>query len=99
MGFPKECVDHINGDGLDNRRTNLRCCTNQQNQFNQKPRRGKGAAKGTFFVKEMNRWRAYIYKDYKKINLGYFDTEEDAGKAYDAASVKLHGEFGRRNGY
>lgn len=88
-------VDHINGDMLDNRKENLRFCTNQQNQMNGKPRRGrkyKGCYKDKF-----GKWRAQIRKDYKLHHLGSFKTMKEAAKAYDNAAKNLFGEFAHLN--
>lgn len=88
-------VDHINGDSLDNRRQNLRFCTHAQNMRNRKPCAGKDLPKG---VNQVNgRYRAQIAVDGKQFHVGYFATPEAAGRAYDAAALRLHGEFARTN--
>jgi hypothetical protein len=95
-----QVVDHINGDIYDNRRSNLRLCTNAENIRNAQKRCIKKATskfKGVGFDSNRNRWRATITVDWKTKHLGYFDSEEDAAKAYDIASEKYHGEFGRKN--
>ena len=90
-------VDHINGNKLDNRRCNLRIVTNQQNQFNQKnDGRGSNNRKGVSYRKDRNKWRAYITVDNKQINLGYFNTEEEAIKAREEAEVKYFGDYRRK---
>lgn len=91
-------VDHINGDTLDNRRSNLRLCTNPENLRN----RGKSKAntsgfKGVFWDKKLRRWRAAIDYNRKKINLGVYPTAELAALAYDKAARKYHGDFSKTN--
>jgi hypothetical protein len=85
-------VDHINGDGLDNRRSNLRLATRSQNQANRKL--GKRGMKGVGWHTEKRKWRAYI----STRHIGYFDDLGDALAAYDLAAVKLFGEYAQLNG-
>lgn len=86
-------IDHINGNKLDNRRSNLRFCTKSQNSTNKKPTSGRILPKGvdSFGLK----YRARIMDKGKNIHLGMFDTIFEAHAAYCAASKKYHGEFGR----
>ncbi|KQR22910.1 AP2 domain-containing protein [Deinococcus sp. Leaf326] len=97
--FPDaENVDHINGDGLDNRRSNLRPCTFAENQRNCKRyRNNQSGYKGVRLVRQQNKWEARICKDKKLRSLGLFPTVEDAAHAYDRAARVLHGEFARLN--
>lgn len=90
-------VDHINGDKLDNRRENLRLCTHRENIFNRSANRAtKSGLKGVVF--QNNHWRARIsFLGQKDMHLGYFNTKEEAAKAYDKAALKYHGEFARLN--
>ena len=90
-------VDHINGDGLDNRRSNLRSATKQQNTFNQKARGGTSKYKGVCREEKSNSWRAYITHNGRRISLGRHQTEEDAATAYNLAARKLFGDFARAN--
>lgn len=91
-----EWVDHIDGNTLNNRRDNLRLCTRSQNMRNQGAnRRNTSGYKGVDWNKDRRVWRAHITVDNRKIYLGYFDTAEEAHKAYCEASAKYHGEFGR----
>lgn len=87
-------VDHINWDGLDNRRSNLRLATRSQNMANQ-PRQTRGSSqfKGVYFDRCYGKWKAMICVHRKKIHLGRFDVEELAAKAYDRAAITFFGEF------
>lgn len=85
-------VDHINGNGLDNRRCNLRIATRAQNMQNMKPKNGfKGVAA------HKNKWRAEIRANNKRHYLGLFSSPELAAVAYDKAAIFHCGEFARLN--
>lgn len=91
-------VDHINHNGLDNRKANLRTGTQQQNAFNARPQKGKTSRyKGVCRVKKSGKWSAQITKNRKHIRLGEFENEVDAAKAYDAAAREHFGEFAYLN--
>jgi hypothetical protein len=91
-------IDHRNGDGLDNRRSNLREATHQQNTFNRAPMRGgKSKFKGLWWDQAKLRWRAAVRLDGKKHVVGSFLSEEEAARAYDAKAVELFGPFARLN--
>lgn len=90
-------VDHINGDGLDNRRNNLRIATHRQNIINSKARIGTSKFKGVFWDKSSNSWRARIRNSYKWIDLGHYDNEIEAAIAYDKRAYELWGEYARTN--
>lgn len=93
---PGMVVDHRNRNGLDNRKENLRHATNSQNMQN-KRYRDKGLPRGVSKIKISGRFRARIRDNGVLISLGCFDTAEEAARAYDKASLMLHGEFGIRN--
>ncbi len=88
-------VDHINCDGLDNRRANLRLATRQQNKCNSRPRarRGTSRYKGVWWDKERRKWRAAVGYNGKTKHLGAFDNDIEAAKARDVAAKKYHGQF------
>jgi len=89
-------VDHVNGDGLDNRRANLRAATRAQNCQNRRRRKDNTSGfKGVRLDRRYNKWRAEISACGSKYDLGCFDTPEAAHAAYVAASEVLHGEFAR----
>jgi hypothetical protein len=95
---PGILVDHKNGDGLDNRRRNLRACTHAQNTQNaRKFKRGSSAYKGVSWHTPAGKWQAQIQVDKKKMCLGYFDNEVLAAKTYDRAASKHFGEFAALN--
>jgi hypothetical protein len=94
---PGEIIDHINGNGLDNRRANLRFCTNQQNAANGRRRSQDKPYKGVYRQGERRGWTARIVVDGKQQYLGTFATAEAAADAYDAAAVAAHGIFARTN--
>lgn len=91
-------IDHINGDGLDNRRSNLRFATNSQNQMNRgKFSVGYSKFKGVSWHKRDHRWVAKIMADGRRIHLGNFINEFDAAKAYNDAASQYFGKFARLN--
>jgi len=93
-------IDHINGNGLDNRRSNLRFCKHSENLKNQKlSSRNKIGFKGVSCLgyNRKKPYRATIWVNNKNLCLGYYCTAEGAARAYDAAAVKQHGQFARTN--
>lgn len=99
MGTPKGMdVDHINGDGLDNRRSNLRLSTHTENLQNQRKRPNNTSGfKGVSWKKQDGKWRARITVNGKAVALGHFDDLEEAALAYDKAAIEHFGEFARLN--
>lgn len=87
-------TDHINGNKLDNRRSNLRVCTNAQNMRNIPPKKQNSSGfKGVTWQVDILRWRAQIKVDYKNKYLGVFKVKEEAAKAYNKAAREYFGEF------
>jgi len=99
FGGSFKVIDHKNGNPLDNRRENLRGCTQQQNCFNQaiQKRNKSSRFKGVSLNKQNQKWRSYIKKSGIKFTLGEFTDEVSAAKAYNRKSLELFGEFARLN--
>ena len=98
IGDEKMC-DHINGEGLDNRKANLRPATRAQNSWN----RGKSKArsrsryKGLAWDKQDRRWEVRISANGKRKYVGRFEDEVKAARAYDRAANKYHGQYASVN--
>jgi hypothetical protein len=96
MDAPKGMVvDHINKDTLDNRKSNLRICTQSENRRNTKAicANNTSGVKGVTWSTKDNKWMSYVYLNNKFINLGYSDTIEEAAKKRKAGEEKYYGEF------
>lgn len=90
--------DHKNGNGLDNRKDNLRPATQQQNMWNRKPVTGSTSKyKGVSWRAKSSYWIANIKINDKQKHLGCFANEDDAARAYNDAAKELHGEFAKLN--
>jgi hypothetical protein len=91
-------VDHINGNKLDNRKSNLRTATRSQNNYNKSAQSNSTSGfKGVSWSKQKNKWRARIHVDKKEINLGFFEYKVDAVFAYNEAAMKHHQKFANLN--
>lgn len=89
-------VDHINGNGLDNRRENIRLATPAQNSRNRGVQKNnRSGYKGVFWDKIRERWMAKIWTDGRQKNVGRFSSPEKAHAAYCAAATELHQDFAR----
>lgn len=96
--FDEKYVDHINHDRFDNRKHNLRICTNFQNNANKGLRKDNTSGyTGVVLDKRTNKWIAQIIIDRKHIHLGVFKEKEDAIKARKEAEEKYYGEFSYQN--
>ena len=92
-----EIVDHANMNGLDNRVSNLRLCTKQQNAVNMKKYKGNSKYKGVSYCSDRKKYQAGIGVNGKRISLGRYKNELDAAIAYDAAAYTYYGDFARLN--
>lgn len=90
-------VDHIDGNGLNNQKHNLRMVTKAENQMNRACAIGLSRYKGVYLSKATGKWVAQIKLAGKQKYLGYFKTQEDAARAYDNAAKNTFGEYARLN--
>lgn len=90
-------IDHRDGNGLNNQRQNLRCCTRSQNCRNMRKTRGTSRYKGVCWDKNNKKWMAAIELNYEKIYIGRFDSEVRAAAAYDCRAIELFGEYAKLN--
>lgn len=95
--IPGKLVDHHDTDTLNNRRSNLRHGTKAQNRQNSRSRVGHSSRFKGVTKLGKGRFRAYIRKDLKLIDLGRFEDEKKAAQAYDSAAILHFGEFARPN--
>lgn len=90
-------TDHVNGNGLDNRKDNLRVATHSQNKWNtDKPADNTSGYKGVSWDKRKEKWQAQVRFNNKYIHLGRFKKKLEAAIAYNKAAIKYHGEFFRQ---
>lgn len=94
---PGQFIDHIDGDGLNNLRTNLRFASNAQNQQNTSSRRGSSQFKGVSWMVSKGKWLVAFRCEGQHHFVGYFDNEIEAARAYNAAIVPLAGMYARLN--
>jgi hypothetical protein len=91
-------IDHIDGNSLNNRVNNLRMCTKKQNSYNihvsniSKTSKYRGVR-----LHKCGKWESYIMVNKKSVYIGLFDTENDAGRAYDIKAKQYFGEFATLN--
>jgi len=96
-GDNRQC-DHIDGDGLNNQRANLRVCTSTENRQSQRKRRiSTSRYKGVYWNRRHRKWYSLIGVNTRHIYLGCFDSEIDAARAYDVAALKHFGQFALTN--
>ena len=92
-------VDHVDGNKLDNRRSNLRVCTHQENRRNSKHYASNTSGhKGVAFDSYTGNWKAYINIDGVTVHLGRFPTAELAAEHRNSVAAKVFGEFNRKTG-
>lgn len=91
-------VDHINGNGIDNRKMNLRICSHKDNSRNLRTKKiNKSGYRGVFYDNERCKWTAQIKINYKSTFIGRYNSKEDAAIAYDMAAIKHFGDYANTN--
>jgi hypothetical protein len=91
-------IDHVNNNGLDNRRINLRLCINSENMRNRNIYKNNSSGyKGVSFNKKSKKYYSYIRHNNLMYSLGFYIDPKDAAKAYNTAAIKFHGEFANLN--
>jgi len=90
-------TDHVDGNGLNNKRGNIRPCNHHENLMNKKGHGKTSIFKGVSKRKTLRRFRAQIELNGKSIHLGYFDTAIEAAIAYNETAKKLFGEYAKLN--
>jgi hypothetical protein len=91
-----QIVDHVDGNGLNNRRSNLRICSHSQNMCNsRKPCTNVSGCKGVYYDEHRGKWKAQIMINQKGKHIGYYRDRDNAIKARREAERRLHGEFAR----
>lgn len=94
--WPDGFIDHVNGDGEDNRICNLRECSQSQNMANARKRSdNKSGFKGVCWSSNARKWMAYINESGKRRHIGYFPEKEDAAAAYAREAERCFGSFAR----
>jgi len=87
-------IDHKDGDGVNNQKSNLRLCTHQQNMMNRRLGINSSSKyKGVHYSNVRQKWQSRIQTEGRRISLGFFNNKEDAARAYDVTAVKYHGDF------
>lgn len=90
-------TDHVNGNKLDNRESNLRACTNAENARSRVRKVGKSGFRGVQEIRSSGRFTASISVNYTRQSLGTFNTAEEAARAYDKAAIACHQSFATLN--
>ena len=95
---PKIPCDHIDHNGLNNQRNNIRACTQSQNLCNRSPRKnGSSKYLGVCWDKEHRKWKVLIHENKRSKFIGRFNLETDAAMAYNNAAKEIHGDFANLN--
>lgn len=91
-------ADHINGNGIDNRRSNLRSATPTQNSMNRSSAKNSSSKyKGVYWDEDRRKWASCMKSNGKTIYIGRFDNESEAALAYNKKATEVQGEFARLN--
>ena len=91
-------IDHLDGNPLNNQKTNLRICTQSENNKNRNLNiNNRSGFKGVYWFEKIKKWRTHIRNNKKIIYLGCHINIIDAARAYNEAALKYHGEFANLN--
>jgi len=90
-------VDHIDGNGLNNRRENLRICTSAQNNRNRAPRGKSSRYKGVSFDKERKKWKASVWVNGESVLIGRYEDQIEAARVRDRVAYDLDGQYAYLN--
>lgn len=91
-------VDHIDSNGLNNTRKNLRVCTKSQNAQNSRKRKGTSSRfVGVDYRRDIEKWQARVKSNNVRVHLGCFENEIQAASAYNAKAKELFGQYARLN--
>ena len=99
MGIESKFIDHIDGNGLNNQRSNLRSCNHSLNAMNSKKRPNTTSVYKGVSKLSGGKWKAQIELNQKSLYLGSFITEEEAALAYNQKAKELFGEYARLNDF
>ena len=97
LGNDSPATDHVDGDGLNNQRSNLRPATRVENGRNRKIQKHSAPYKGVSFFKATGKWQGRASKLGNNVHLGFFPTPELAAAAYDAYAFTHYGQFAKTN--
>lgn len=97
--LPSLQVDHINRIKLDNQKSNLRLCRNNENHWNMAANRKNNTSgyRGVYFHKQKQKWQAKFNKNKKEIHAGFYNTAIEAARAYNAKAKEIYGDFAYLN--
>lgn len=91
-------VDHVNGDTLDDRKSNLRVCSQRENLFNRKLNKNNHSGyKGVFWSGKHNKWLSQLQTNHKVYYLGLYSDKVKAAEAYDRKAIEFFGEYAKTN--
>lgn len=97
LGNPKAIVDHINGNKLDNRRSNLRVVSRADNRANSKPQRNKSGYRGVYWRSDRGKWIARIHEGKNYLYIGSYGDVKEAALAWNDKAKELYGKYTFQN--
>lgn len=99
LSDPNILVDHIDHNGLNNTKSNLRLCNKSLNGANRTAANKNSSSRhlGVYWFKQTKRWGVSVWKNRIRYHVGYFKSEDDAALAYNKKAIELHGDFAHIN--